>query len=87
MKITSDIQESGVLNMEIEITIKCTICSNKRTIPLKRIVNHNDGKVYDDYLSLEDSINNDGNFKTDMTNPEGFDVICGQCGHRHEVLI
>lgn len=71
--------------MNLSLTITCTECNNKKSYELKRTINKNGDRVYEDYSSITDTIH-DESF-TSKAHPEEATIICENCGHTHDLSL
>lgn len=71
--------------MKFWLRILCS-CGRVTEYALKRTTNSLvDGKVYEDYTSIEDTINSAGGSFDARPHPEGNIIQCKHCGHRHDL--
>jgi hypothetical protein len=71
--------------MKIQIAIECD-CGITGTINPKRTTHaHEDGRVYEDYSSISDGVNEDSPFKV-KDQPDGVYIICKSCGKSHDLI-
>jgi hypothetical protein len=70
--------------MKFELKITCE-CGENVTVPLLRTTHaHEDGRVYEDYTSISDSLEENEYFKGKVQ-PDGVFVICQSCKKGHEL--
>lgn len=64
--------------MKMSVKITCD-CGNQTEKELVRITNKNNGKVYEDYLSFEDSFEGDSQFNIHQSSPDETRITCLEC--------
>lgn len=73
--------------MKYTLIIECE-CGNRVSVtPKRNIAKHENGRVYEDYSSIAEGIEEVDNFSTNQSYPEGMDIICNNCGDRHELTL
>lgn len=70
--------------MKITIGITCD-CGQTEMVVAKRTVNKNEGRVYEDFSSIEDGFEGSTLFKVSQSNPDEQDVLCLNCRKRHTI--
>ncbi|MGE7461114.1 hypothetical protein ACQKKO_03440 [Alkalihalobacillus sp. NPDC127517] len=71
--------------MKVEIKITCD-CGNELATELKRTFQEYEGKVYEDYSEISESINDALDSFKASTNPDTVYVTCMKCEKRHEII-
>lgn len=70
--------------MNFSMTITCD-CGETTLIPLKKTTHtHEDGRVYEEYTSISDSLEGNVAFEGKV-HPEGVFVICKNCKTTHDL--
>ena len=70
--------------MKFSLTIVCE-CGQETLIPLKMTSHaHEDGRVYEEYTSISDSLEDNLAFDGKV-HPEGVFVICKSCKKTHDL--
>ena len=70
--------------MNITIGITCG-CGQTETVVAKRTVNKNEGRVYEDFSSIEEGFEGSTLFKVTQSHPDEQDVLCLNCGEKHAI--
>jgi hypothetical protein len=73
--------------MEMSLSFKCE-CGNEEISLIRTLITDEDnGKVYEDYFSIGDSINESKQFSSEQTHPDTIYVECRKCREEYEVSI
>lgn len=70
--------------MKYILTIECE-CGNKSDVQFKREVVEYEGKIYEDYSSIGESIKGNKLFSSSQGYEDVIYVKCSKCGHEHEL--
>lgn len=70
--------------MKITVGITCG-CGQTETVVAKRTVSKNEGRVYEDFSSIEDGFEDSTLFKVSQSHPDELDVFCLNCGEKHAI--
>lgn len=74
--------------MRFWLRINCDSCGYANEYQLNRETNkHEDGRVYEDFTSISDSLNKKGGLFNAKVQPEGNRITCGNCGNKHDLEI
>ena len=72
--------------MKMSVKITCD-CGNQTEKELVRITNESNGKVYEDYLSFEDSFEGDTKFNINQSHPDEARITCLNCNNLIDFLV